>query len=198
MRSEYYSGGVVAIVMAAGYSRRFGQQDKRLARLPDGRSLLAATLARVGEAFPLRRVVLRDEDDPNALKLPSTTPIIHVSNAANGLGASLSEAISVLLSDTTLADVDAAAIFLGDMPHIQVETLCALQRLARRSRIVQPSYAGRTGHPVIFGREFWPDLEALNGDKGGKSILVGRSTHCDILKVSDPGVCWDVDTMADL
>lgn len=37
---------VVALVMAAGCSRRFGVADKRLAVLPDGRSLLASSCER--------------------------------------------------------------------------------------------------------------------------------------------------------
>lgn len=54
---------VVALVMAAGYSRRYGDADKRQARLADGRTLLATTVARIEQAFLQVRVAIREEDD---------------------------------------------------------------------------------------------------------------------------------------
>ncbi|MDI5983685.1 NTP transferase domain-containing protein [Halomonas sp. M4R5S39] len=130
----------MAVVLAAGYSRRFGAADKRIARLPDGRRLLAAAVARATEAFPRLRVVLREEDDPVALGLPVSTPILRATRAGRGLGASLGEAIAALGRDGSLANVGAAAILLGDMPDIRLETLHALQRQATRSGIVRPCY----------------------------------------------------------
>lgn len=201
MRSESAppsSERLVAVVLAAGYSRRFGTADKRLARLPDGRPLLAATLARVGEAFPLRRVVLRAEDEPMALGLPASTSVIRVTRARHGLGASLGEAIAALDRDAALADVEAAAILLGDMPDIRPETLHALQRHAARTAIVRPCHAGRPGHPVLFGRDFWPELAALDGDDGAREVIRRHRDRYRKIAVADPGVCRDIDTPGDL
>ncbi|MFQ3787047.1 NTP transferase domain-containing protein [Halomonas sp. A29] len=189
---------VVAVVLAAGYSRRFGKQDKRVAQLPDGRGLLATTVSRVGEAFPVLRVVLREEDDPIALGLLSTTPIIGVTRAGYGLGASLGEAIAALGRDPALTSIEAAAILLGDMPHIRLETLLFLQGKAGRSRIVRPCHRGQPGHPVLFGREYWPSLESLDGDDGAKQILREHQAQLSILNVEDPGVCQDIDSKQDL
>lgn len=193
---------LVAVVLAAGYSRRFGTADKRRARLPDGRPLLAATLARVGEAFPLLRVVLREDDDPVALGLPatlsSTPPIIRAPRAERGLGASLGDAIAAIGRDDALADVEAAAILLGDMPDIRLETLQTLQRLATRSAIVRPCHRGQPGHPVFFGRDFWPELEALDGDDGAREVIRRHRDRYREISVEDPGVCRDIDTPGDL
>lgn len=43
---------VVALVMAAGYSRRFGAADKRQARLKNGRTLLVASVANARRGRP--------------------------------------------------------------------------------------------------------------------------------------------------
>ncbi|MCH4565333.1 nucleotidyltransferase family protein [Halomonas sp. EGI 63088] len=184
--------------MAAGHSRRYGAADKRIARLPDGRRLLAATVTRAQEAFPLLRVVLREEDDPAALGLPRETPIIRAPRAERGLGASLADAIAAIAGDDALADTEAAAILLGDMPDIRLDTLQALQRLATRSGIVRPCHAGRPGHPVLFGRDFWPELAALDGDDGARDVIRRHRDGYREIAVEDPGVCRDIDVPAEL
>ncbi|WP_240618426.1 nucleotidyltransferase family protein [Halomonas heilongjiangensis] len=188
----------MAVVLAAGSSRRFGAADKRCAILPGGRRLLAAAVARAQEAFPLLRVVLREDDDPAALGLAVSTPILRAPRAGRGLGASLGDAIAALGRDDALANVGAAAILLGDMPYIRLETLHALQRQATRSGIVRPRYADRPGHPVLFGRDFWPELETLDGDDGAREVIRRHRDRYREIAVEDPGVCRDIDTPGDL
>lgn len=197
-RGKRVADKLVAIILAAGYSRRFGSGDKRLARLPDGRTLLAATLAGVAEAFPLRRVVLREKEEPAALELPPETPIIPVRQARLGLGSSLAEAMTAVCHDAALAGVESVAILLGDMPDIRLDTYLALQRLVGPDCIVRPRYAGRAGHPVLIGRDFWEELQALEGDEGARSVLARHRLSCVTLDVDDPGVCQDIDSFDDL
>ncbi|WP_245184427.1 nucleotidyltransferase family protein [Halomonas salinarum] len=212
----------IALIMAAGASRRFGVDDKRLATLPDGRRLLAATVALVATAFPALRVVLREDDDPLALGLSSDTPVIRAAHASAGLAASISDAFHALQADDDLIDVQAAAILLGDMPALRPETLEALQRRITSQCIVRPVQAGRPGHPVLFGRAFWPELAALGGEKGGegngqegfeeereeqgenrkdegaRSVIRANREHAIELAVDDPGIHLDIDHSSDL
>lgn len=189
---------IVALMLAAGRSRRYGATDKRVARLPDGRGLLAASVSRAQEAFPLLRVVLREEDDPLALGLPASISVIRATRAAFGLGASLGEAIVAIGRDTALADVTAAAILLGDMPATSVETLETLRRQADHTTILRPCHAGSPGHPVLFGRDFWPELETLDGDIGAREVIRQHRDRYREICVEDLGVCRDIDTPADL
>ncbi|PAU76829.1 nucleotidyltransferase family protein [Halomonas salipaludis] len=188
----------VAIIMAAGYSRRFGAQDKRSAPLTGEQTLLAATLARAQQAFALLRVVLREDDDPHALGLAATTPIIRAPRAGCGLGASLGDAVAALNGDRELDGVVAAAVLLGDMPAISPATLRQLQGQADASTILRPSHAGRPGHPVLFGREVWPELEALYGDQGAREIIHRHPGRYRKIAVSDAGVGRDIDTPTEL
>ncbi|ALM52228.1 nucleotidyltransferase family protein [Halomonas huangheensis] len=189
---------VLGMILAAGYSRRFGEDDKRCCRLPDGRTLLESTVAQANEAFPLLRVVVREEDDIRVLGLSGTTPILRVRHAESGLGASLGEAITHLEQDESLQHVSAVAILLGDMPCIRSETLRAMQREAGRSHIIRPSYAGRPGHPVIMGRDFWPELASLRGDEGGKHVIRRHQNQYHEVPVDDAGIHIDVDSLKDL
>lgn len=53
---------------------------------------------------------------------------------------------------------------------------------------------GRQGHPVVFGRTFWPELMRLTGDEGARSVLRSHRDCCVLLEVDDAGVLRDVDT----
>ncbi|OLO12879.1 CTP--molybdopterin cytidylyltransferase [Chromohalobacter japonicus] len=194
MRSER----VVAIVMAAGESRRYGDADKRRASGPWEGTLLGASLAKVREAFTYHRVVLRTGDDPACLGLADDTPLIRATRAEHGLGASLAEAFTALTHDPALADVQAAAILLGDMPAIRCVTLLHLQRLANAEHILRPCHAGHPGHPVLFGRAFWPALTRLDGDAGARRLIRQHPEHYREIKINDPGILLDIDTPADL
>ncbi|MEG0245615.1 MAG: NTP transferase domain-containing protein, partial [Pseudomonas sp.] len=61
------------------------------------------------------------------------------------------------------------------------------------ARIVLPLYQGQRGHPVIFGRAFWPALVQLQGDQGGRQIIQDNPQACVTVAVDDAGVVLDVD-----
>ncbi|WP_280562680.1 nucleotidyltransferase family protein [Chromohalobacter sp. 48-RD10] len=193
-----HSERVVAVIMAAGSSRRFGEEDKRRASGPWEGTLLGASLAKAREAFACHRVVLRRRDDPACLGLADDTPLIRATRAEHGLGASLAEAFAALSQDPSLADVQAAAILLGDMPTIRRDTLLHLQRLADAEHILRPCHAGRPGHPVLFGRAFWAALTCLDGDAGARRLIRQHPERYREFEVDDPGILLDIDTPADL
>jgi molybdenum cofactor cytidylyltransferase len=185
---------VVALIMAAGYSRRYGEADKRQERLADGRTLLATTVARTEQAFSQVRVAIREEDDAFQLGLAASTPLIRLRQAHLGLGASLAEAVVALGGDCRLNDSKAVAVLLGDMPRIHPATLRALQQQATRDTIWRPRYGGQPGHPVLFGRAFWPELEHLRGETGAKALIQRHSLHYRRYDVQDTGILLDIDT----
>lgn len=187
---------VVALVMAAGRSRRFAGADKRLAVLPDGRCLLASSCELAREAFADVRVVLREEDDRVALGL--VDPALRVIRAPRGdagLGASLADAFIALGRDPALVNCRAAAVLLGDMPSIAPDTLRRLRDAAECKSILRPRQGGRPGHPVLFGRDLWPALEGLEGDTGGRPVLRRYPACLRTLAVADPGIHRDIDTV---
>ncbi|KAE8437849.1 nucleotidyltransferase family protein [Vreelandella piezotolerans] len=185
---------VVALIMAAGYSRRYGEADKRQERLADGRTLLATTVARTEQAFSQVRVAIREEDDAFQLGLAASTPLLRLRQAHLGLGASLAEAVAALGGDCRLNDSKAVAVLLGDMPRIHPATLRALQQQATRDTIWRPRYGGQPGHPVLFGRAFWPELAHLRGETGAKSLIQRHPSHYHTHDVDDAGTLFDIDT----
>ncbi|MFJ2980793.1 MULTISPECIES: NTP transferase domain-containing protein [unclassified Pseudomonas] len=180
---------VVALVLAAGRSVRFGG-DKRRATLADGRSLLAHSVERACSVFSDVRVVLREGERAEDLGLPAGCRIVASPDAASGMGHSLAAGAASLAD----SEAQAVAILLGDMPWIEPSTLRQLVAAATASTIVLPRQAGQQGHPVLFGRDFWPGLTQLTGDEGARSLVKAHRDCCVVLELDDTGVLLDVDT----
>lgn len=184
---------VIGLVLAAGRSTRFAG-DKRRARLADGRSLLEASLDSARQAFAEVWVVLRPDDDAAGLGIPPGVGIVRSEQADLGMGHSLAAGIRQLLPSSARA----VAILLGDMPWIAAASLHRLAQAADPQRIVVPWHAGQRGHPVIFGRRFWPALLQTQGDQGAKALIAANAVFCDAVELEDPAVLRDVDTREDL
>ncbi|TDX27606.1 molybdenum cofactor cytidylyltransferase [Modicisalibacter xianhensis] len=186
---------IIALVLAAGHSRRFGT-DKRQARLADGRPLLSVTLALATRCFDEVWIVVRQGERPAELGIGLAPHVVQAPSDAIGLGTSLASGVSALLE--AQADATAVAVMLGDMPWIQPATCQALGHAASASRIVRPRHTGQAGHPVLFGRQFWPELAHLRGDRGAREVLRTHADACDFMDVDDPGILLDIDVPADL
>lgn len=181
---------VVGLVLAAGFSRRFGG-DKRRAPLNGGQTLLAASVALPCAQLEEVWVVVRPEDEVEALGVPECVQIVRSESAVQGMGHSLASGMRAIARH---ARADAVAIFLGDMPWINADSLRHLTAVAATDHIVVPTYRGQPGHPVIFGRKFWPELQCLTGDTGAKALLQAHPQALRSLELNDPGILRDIDT----
>ncbi|WP_041977351.1 nucleotidyltransferase family protein [Ectopseudomonas mendocina] len=194
MASERPTQRVAALMLAAGYSRRFGA-DKRRATLADGRSLLAASLTLPCSMLEEVWLVLRPDEAPTGMDLPTGVRVVQNAASAQGMGHSLAAGAERLLAES---NADAVAIFLADMPSIHRDSLETLIAHSSANNIVLPSYQGKRGHPVLFGRNFWPQLATLSGDAGAKPVLQQNPNAVSIVELDDSGVLQDIDTPADL
>lgn len=175
-------------MLAAGSSQRFGS-DKRRAPLASGHSMLQAAMARALDAFGQLTLVLREGDDPAALGVPAEVQVLFNSHGERGMASSLVLGVQHLLQ----GDAEVLAVLLADMPCLQQSTLQAVIAASDPEHIVQPQFQGSGGHPVLFGRRFWPELLALEGDVGARLVVRARAEYVKVLTVADPGVCLDID-----
>lgn len=183
----------VGLVLAAGSGQRFGS-DKRLAQLADGNSLLRATLLRAKEAFSDVRVVLKAEDDAEALAIPHGIHLVRAAHAKQGMGSSLAAGIQSLAH----SQATAVAVLLGDMPWISAATLRQLRAQADAEHIVVAYCEGQRGHPVLFGRRFWPELMQLQGENGARGLIASHAQQVIAVTLDDHGILRDVDRPDDL
>ena len=206
---------LLAVILAAGDSRRFGS-DKRRARTAAGASLLEASLAALDGHVGAVYVAIRPDDVINSSwpdSLPATAVhYVSAPRSAQGMGCSLADTVRQLPPDCDVL------VALADMPFIRSETIAQLVQRYRQSTLdapiaypycVSPAQKGETaanpagkaprrGHPVIFHRAYRAELEALQGDQGANRIIAAHPAMHEGLEVQDPGVLLDVDQPSDL
>tara|TARA_B110000879_G_scaffold143231_1_gene186238 strand:- start:1801 stop:2379 length:579 start_codon:yes stop_codon:yes gene_type:complete len=182
---------VGAIVLAAGFSSRFGS-SKLLAELSSGKTVFQQTVERIAEAFPELLVVTRPEMVTALQKLAQGTSILGFEHADQGMGATLAFAAQ------QIGDWDGCVVCLGDMPFIEASTYSLIAELVTVDSIVTPTFDSKMGNPVAFGKNLYTDLEALTGDSGGRRLTSMYPQAVRELRVSDPGILQDIDTLEEL
>jgi xanthine/CO dehydrogenase XdhC/CoxF family maturation factor len=95
---------------------------------------------------------------------------------------------------------DAALIVLADQPFVRPETYDAIIDRYRQSEaeIVIPTYHGFRGNPVLLDRAVFPEVMALTGDVGCRSIFPDHPKGISKVAVDDIGILLDVDDKNDL
>jgi molybdenum cofactor cytidylyltransferase len=189
---------MVGILLAAGFSRRFGVADKLLQLLPDGRPLAVASAENLIKAIPNSVAVLRPENKMLAnLVLSIGLKVVFCSQNDQEMADSLVKAIR--FSTNLWPNNGGYVIALADMPYIRPDTIKAVStKLSNGASIAIPCYQGQRGHPVAFSSRFRSDLESLQGDEGARSIIKRYSNEVELLHCDDPGILRDIDTLADL
>lgn len=189
---------IAVILIAAGASRRFGEEDKLNADY-NGEPLLAHA-AETLSALPVSAKILVLRPQSTLYNLPqaaSFTPVFN-ENAEAGMGTSIAKGIAAGLTAAPLCD--AALIALADMPDIAPATLAQLLHAAETSAkgIMLPVNENGDGHPVLFARQYFDDLMKLNADMGGRAIIDANPDDVLRLNVKDPGIHFDIDRPSDL
>ena len=210
---------VGAIVLAAGSSKRFNG-DKRRSILDSGKSLLETSIENAASHFTQTLVVLRSGDSDYARELnnklenklaDSGISYFCAPDSALGMAHSLGNAIS------TLKQWQAAAIFLGDMPYLEPETIQTLlttyEKNGKSQPIVVPVMVGNSefkssdikkpdtknpekskyGHPVIFDQVYFAAIASLEGDVGARAVINANRDRVIEVVLDDSGVIRDID-----
>lgn len=176
----------VALLLAAGRSRRFGRQDK-LRCLINGQPMLsrsAEILAQSGADHLI--AVLRHPDQAGMLPAGFQT-VICASEMSGSLRAGVRAAREL--------DAEKLLITLADMPHIPPAHLRAL--LAAGDVNTPAATDGPAGlmPPACFPASMFDALEELNGDHGAGKLL---RCHPQVWRHSCPASALrDYDTVSD-
>lgn len=191
---------VTGVLLAAGRGTRFDPSGVRLkllepaARGPHVGLPLAVAAARSlrGAVDEVVAVVAPPVDEPtrrlHALLQDEGCRLVVNPRAAEG------QATSIGCGIGAAASADGWVIALADMPAIQPATARRIVAALRAgAATVAPAHQGRRGHPVGFAAALQPQLAALTGDTGARSVLQRHPPQ--IIEVDDAGVLYDVDTV---
>ncbi len=190
-----------AIVLAGGAGSRFG--GRKLTAPWRGGVLLDGALS-AAFAAPVRSIFVVTGADPDVEHAAidfaeqrgedTRLRLVHAADFATGMSASLKAGIAALP-----ADADGAFVFLGDMPRVPHTVLPLLaSALANGAVAGAPTFDGRRGHPVLFSRDLFTPLLALDGDEGARNVLSTLGASLAEVPCSDRGVLLDVDQPGDL
>lgn len=192
-------GQIAAVVLAAGASRRFGEDNKLLARFDD-MALIEHVISALNEAGFEKIVVVTgwDRDGVERALAGRDVRFAHNPSWEAGMGGSIGTGIAALDEATR-----AALVLPGDMPCLGsrlVSALLAAFDAAGGALVVYPTTRdGEQRNPVVWPRRYFAALQALPPDAGAKAML--RQLACGErlgIPVGDDATLFDVDTPADL
>lgn len=184
---------IAGVLLAAGRGGRFGTDNKLLVEVNDKPVVVHAVETLVAATVAPVVVVLGFEAD-RVRRALADYPVDFVINPDFADG----QATSVRTGVSALPDRCAAAVFaLGDMPVVRPETVDALVTAYCNDvgEILAAAADGKRGNPVLFAASYFADLRDVQGDTGGRELIIEQGRLID---TADPGVRLDVDTPADL
>lgn len=178
------------ILMAAGIGRRFGS-NKLLAPFR-GRPLWEYAWERAVEAKKeLGIQVLMVSGYQPLLQAPEVIPVC---NDLPLLGASHTVRLGV--KEAEKLGMQYAVFMVSDQPMLKTSSLKRLIEAREPGKIVCLSKDGRAGNPVVFHRDFFPELLALTGDRGGKMVMHRHMDAVKWVEANEMSELTDIDTAA--
>jgi len=183
---------VAGLVLAAGSSTRMGEANKLLLEV-EGEAMVRRVARTAREAGLDPVVVVTGHEGREVAQAVADLGVETVENPNHreGLSTSLAAGLAALPEDH-----DAAAVLLGDMPFVRpetIQTLVAAHRPETGASICVPVHRGKRGNPVLWARRHWTRMQAVEGDRGARTLLLERAEEVEEVEVDDPGVLRDVD-----
>ncbi len=189
---------ISGILLAAGESKRMGGAFKPLMKW--GKTTVIATCINNLQKTRLDEIIVvlgHREADVRA-RLAS----LGVNYALNpdykkGMISSVKTGIAVASSQT-----EAFLVALVDQPMIPSEIINRLVIIHGDnpdSRITVPVYHGKHGHPIIFSRDYEPEIMALddNSPEGLRALLNRHREEITEVQVESSAILDDIDTPED-
>jgi molybdenum cofactor cytidylyltransferase len=184
------------ILLAAGRGLRFdasGARNKLLQLLPSGLSVARSSASHLSRVLPNSLAVVSESSSLLDTELrPAGCRITYCADARDGMANSLLQGLR-----QSTPDCKGWVIALADMPFVRPESIAAVVlALQQGAGIAVPVFQGQRGNPVGFSRQYLPQLLALTGDQGARSLL--KMYPVTQVEVDDPGILKDIDLPDDL
>lgn len=184
---------IAGILLAAGTSSRMGTNKLTLPvnGLPLVRHVAQAALA--AHLDPLIVVTGHEGAAVRQALAGMAATFVQNDEYAGGLSTSLRAGLRAVP-----ADRDGALVLLGDMPAVTAslitKVVAAFDPRAGRAICVAKAANGVRGHPVLWGREFFAEIQTLTGDKGARVLLDRHAGEIAEVDAGDDAPLIDIDT----
>lgn len=185
---------IAAMVLAAGQSRRMGQNKLFL---PYAASTVIETIVAelaACEAIDDIIVVTGHEADRVAAQLAAyrVRCVFNPQYAQAEMLVSIQTGLRALTEDTP-----AALIVLGDQPRLRRDIIQRVVDAAETEALIVPSFEMKRGHPILIPRSMWPPILALPPEASLRDVIRANAEHIHYVTFDDDRVLRDIDTPED-
>ncbi len=185
----YPAGGFVsAVILAAGGSRRMGRPKQEL-KIGD-KTLAEMVIENVLSSIADEIILVTHP----GLPLFDRNKYPYIKNVVNeywetGQSSSMKAGLKAVHPKS-----NAVMFFMADQPMVEAGIINDLIMTFYESKqhIVAPRYKGKNGSPVLFDRELFSELLAVEGDKGGRDLLKRHAV--EYVDIDSTLTGMDVDT----
>ncbi|NTE02040.1 nucleotidyltransferase family protein [Agrobacterium tumefaciens] len=182
------------VILAAGNSSRLGR-PKQLLKFKQ-KTLIEHTInAALQTSFQPIIVVLGAYADEIQEKISTEVNLLINKNWSEGMSSSITAGVAALIKQSPL--LENIIIAVSDQAFITAEIFHALKQkqISTKKAIIASTYAKTTGTPVLFNKQYFPQLLSLTGNSGAKSML--KLHHNDVETVAFAMGNIDIDTETD-
>ncbi|MDR0885025.1 MAG: nucleotidyltransferase family protein [Clostridiales Family XIII bacterium] len=177
-----------AILMASGFSRRFGEEDKLL-HLFRGKPLAVHTLELVSRMPEFDSIYFISASDAVA-QLAEDFPVIRIHNDNPRRGSRESIRLGVQASSA-----EQFCFFPCDQPFLDACTVHNILSHAAKDRIVCPTLDGIPNSPSVFSARFREELLTIPAGEQGRSIRKNHPESLIFVPITNPHLLADIDTL---
>jgi molybdenum cofactor cytidylyltransferase len=185
---------IAALVLAAGRSRRMAPLNKLLVTDDAGLPMVVRVVENVlaSRARPVIVVTGHERERVEAAVAGRPVQVTQAEDYAEGLSASLKAGLAALPPD-----IEGFLVCLGDMPLVtgaMIDRLLAHFDPEEGRAIVMPTFRGKQGNPMLWSREFLPEMLAITGDVGARHLVGKHADRVAEVEMADDAVLRDFDT----
>lgn len=183
---------ITLIYLAAGSSKRFGDENKLLYPIngvPMYRCLLDRLVKICARHEDMDIVVVSRYDEIAAYAEQCGIGYTDSPDSEKGISFSIRAGLK------SCPDSDACVFFTADQPYFTEESAEGFLLFMKNGGHVLGcvSCGGESGNPVWFSRRYFGELLALDGDRGGKRVMNAHLDECVMYEIPDGREMRDID-----
>ncbi len=188
---------IVAIVLAAGLSRRF--PGNKLLYMIRGKPVIRWTVEHILSSRVDDVVVVLGHMADDIRRALGGLDVHYVYNPEYRAG--MSSSVKKGLEEAMRYEPDAVMVNPGDVFLVPPEAYTRLYYAyyVYRPRILVACYGRRHGHPILFDKTLFPEIMNISEEKRGlKEIIWRHRSEVEELPLPYPGIVTDLDRPEDL
>ena len=192
---------IAMIMLAAGNSRRFGANKLLyeidgipmyrhvLEQLDDTKKKIENIYSEYSDITEDNNIVITQYDAIAEAVKTKEIQVLYNPHPEDGISSSVKIGLNASL------DAEAVLFTVADQPWLTSETICELIHMFLNTSkgIACVSCQGKMGNPCIFDRKYYNELLSLEGDKGGKKVIMKHLDDTQIYEIEEGRELEDID-----